>query len=132
MKGDLGKVYMGDDEPCNIIGMGNVIVSLSNDSMLKLENIRHVSRLKGNLISVNQLVDVGMKTTFDSDLYNIKKGAMITTHSKKKDTIYMTSGSTTLISVASSDVDASTLHRRFGHMSEKGMRLCSSKASCQG
>jgi len=48
---------MGDDEPCNIIGMGNVIVSLSNDSMLKLKDVRHIPKQKRNLISVGQIED---------------------------------------------------------------------------
>jgi len=45
-----------------------MIVSLSNGSMLKLKNVRHVSKLKRNLIFIGQLADVRMKTTFDSDV----------------------------------------------------------------
>jgi len=47
---------------------------------------------------------------------------MIMAHDKKEGTIYMTSGSTASILVASSDVDASTWHHRIGHMSERGRR----------
>jgi len=42
MKGDLGKVYLGD-EPCNIVGKGDVTISLSNESALKLKDVRHVA-----------------------------------------------------------------------------------------
>jgi len=52
VKGELGKVYLGDDEPCDIIGKGNMMVSLSNDSMLKLMNVRSVPNLKRNIITV--------------------------------------------------------------------------------
>ena len=38
VKGELEKVYLGDDEPYDIVGKGDVMVSLSNDSMLKLKN----------------------------------------------------------------------------------------------
>ena len=39
----------------------------------------------------------------------------------------MTFNSTASISVASSDVNAGTWHRRLGHMSEKGMKAMFSK-----
>ena len=29
VKGELGKVYLRDDEPCDIVGKGDVLVSLS-------------------------------------------------------------------------------------------------------
>jgi len=101
MKRDLGKEYLEDNEPYNILGKGDVTVNLSNGSTLKLKNVRHVPKLKRNLISIGQLADAWMKTTFDGDSCKITKGAMITTYGKKKGTIYMTSGSTTSISVAS-------------------------------
>ena len=72
MKGELGKVYLGDDEQCDIVRKGNVMVSLSNGSMLSLRNVGHVPKLKRNLISVGQLVDGGMKTIFD-DVCKITK-----------------------------------------------------------
>jgi len=68
MKSGLGKVYLGDDEPCDIVGKSNVVVSLSNGSTLKLRNVRHVPKLKRNLISIRQLASGEMKTTFDSDV----------------------------------------------------------------
>lgn len=39
---------------------------------------------------------------------------------KKQGTLYMTSGSTSSIAVASSRVDTGTWHHKLGHMSEKG------------
>jgi len=79
-------VYLGNDESCNIVVKGNMTVSLSNGSILKLKDVKHITKLKRNLISFGQLVDVGMKTTFDGDLYKITKGAMITAHGKKEGT----------------------------------------------
>ena len=73
MKGDIKKVYLGDDESCNIVSKGDVIVNLSNGSILKLKDVRHVPKLKRNLISVGQLADAGMKTIFDSDLCKITR-----------------------------------------------------------
>jgi len=66
-------VYLGDDEPCDIARKGDVVVSLSTGSILKLRNVRYVPNLKRNLIFVRQLADGGMKTTFDGDICKITK-----------------------------------------------------------
>ena len=118
---------MGDDEPCDIVGKGDVVVSLSNGLTLKLRNVRHVPKLKRNLISVGQLADGGMKTIFDDDVCKITKGAMVMADGKKEYTLYMTSGSRASISVASSELDAGVWHQRLGHMSEKRMKVMLSK-----
>ena len=108
------------------------MVSLSNGSMLKLRNIRHVLKLKINLISVGQLEDGGMMTTFDGDVCKITKGAMVMAHDKKEGTLCMKSDSGASILVASLELDVAVWHWRLGHMSEKGMRLCSPRISCRG
>ena len=84
MKGKLGKVYLGDDEPCDIVGKGDLMVSLSNDSTIKLRNVRYVPKLKRKLISICQLADGGMKSTFYGDAYKIMKGAMEMAHTRRK------------------------------------------------
>jgi len=104
MKSVLREVYLGDDEPCNIIGKGDVVVSPSNGSTLKLRNVRHAPKLKRNLISIGQLADGGMKTTFDGNVCKITKGAMVMAHGKEG-TLYMTSSSDVSISVVSSEAD---------------------------
>jgi len=46
VKDEIGNMYMRDDEPCCIVGKGDLIVSLSNGSTLKLRNVKHVPKLK--------------------------------------------------------------------------------------
>ena len=77
VKDELEKVYLGDDKPCDIIVKGDVMASLSNDSTLKLRNVRHVPKLKRNLITIYQLADGGKKITFDGDVRKSMKGAMV-------------------------------------------------------
>ena len=84
MKDELEKVYLGDDELCDIVRKDDVTVILSNGSTLKLRNVRHVPKLKRNLISIRQLMDGGMKTTFDGDVCKITKGAMVIAHGNKE------------------------------------------------
>ena len=125
-------MYSGDDKSCDIVRKGDVVVSLSNGSILKLRNVRHVPKLKKNLISVGQLADVGMKTVFDGDVCKITKGVMVMAHEKKEGTLYMTSGFKASISVASSEADVGVRHRRLGHISEKGMKVMLSKDKLSG
>ena len=50
---NLGQVYLGDDQPCDIIGQGNVKVKLNGSWELK--DVIHVSDQRKNLISVGKL-----------------------------------------------------------------------------
>jgi len=52
VKGELGKVYPEDNEPYDIIEKGNLMVSISNGSMLKLRNITHAPKMKRNMIFI--------------------------------------------------------------------------------
>ncbi|GFZ15922.1 cupredoxin superfamily protein [Actinidia rufa] len=83
VKGDFGKVYLGDDEPCSIIGKGEVQISLTYGTTLHLKDVRHVPNLKRNLISVGQLATSGCKTIFTDDSWKVTKGAMVMAHGKK-------------------------------------------------
>jgi len=59
MNGELKKLYLGDNEPCDIVRKGVVMFSLSNGSTLKLKNARHVLKMKINLSSVGRLQTEG-------------------------------------------------------------------------
>ena len=50
-KGNFGFVYLGDDEACEIVGRGTILVTLSNGSEWMLNDVRHVPSLCKNLIS---------------------------------------------------------------------------------
>ena len=49
--GNLRKVYLGDDQPCDIVGKGIVKIKL-NGSVWELKDVRHIPDLRKNLISV--------------------------------------------------------------------------------
>ena len=123
---------MGDDEPCDIVGKGNMVVSLSNGSTLKSRNVTHVSKLKRNLISISQLMDGGTKITFNVAVCKITKGAMVIAYGKREGTLYMTLGSGASILVALLKVDARVWHRRLRHMRVKGMKVMHSKDKLSG
>jgi hypothetical protein len=51
VQGDFGQVYLGDDAPCEIVGMGKVKIKQINGNQWLLKEVRYVPDLRKNLIS---------------------------------------------------------------------------------
>jgi hypothetical protein len=51
VQGDFGQVYLGDDKPCKIVGMGKVKIKQRNGNQWLLKEVKHVLDLRKNLIS---------------------------------------------------------------------------------
>ncbi|KAK2366240.1 putative mitochondrial protein [Trifolium repens] len=128
--GNLGKVYLGNEQSCEIVGKGVVKIKL-NGSVWELKNVRHIPDLTKNLISVGQLASEGYTTIFHGDQWKISKGAMTIARGKKSGTLYKTAGECHLIAVAAND-NPNLWHQRLGHMSEKGMKVMHSKGKLPG
>ena len=60
----LGMCYLGDDEPCKIVGKGKVRIKLNNGIEWLLKDVRHIPAMKINLISTGQLGDISCLSTF--------------------------------------------------------------------
>jgi hypothetical protein len=50
--GDFEKMYLADGTPLDIVDIGDVRIRVHIDSVWKLQKVRHVPKLKKNLISV--------------------------------------------------------------------------------
>jgi hypothetical protein len=46
VQGDFGQVHLGDDEPCQIVGMGKVQIKKKNGNQWLLKEVRHVPDLR--------------------------------------------------------------------------------------
>ena len=86
---NLGKVYLSDDQACNISGNGDVKIQLKG-SIWKLNNVRHISDLRKNLISIEQLASEGYMMTFTDDKWKISKGIMTIARGNKNGSLYTT------------------------------------------
>ena len=120
---DLGKVYMGDANPCEVCGVGNTKVTLGNGIFLPLNNVRYVPKLTKNLVSIGQLDDLGYKTEFANGSWKISKGAMTIAKGKKVGSLYLTEQKSGEALVSSESVDANLWHKRLGHISERGLKV---------
>ncbi|RVW83869.1 Retrovirus-related Pol polyprotein from transposon TNT 1-94 [Vitis vinifera] len=124
---DFGKVYLADVLALDVVGLGDVRISLPNGSIWLLEKVQHIPDLRRNLISVGQLDDEGHAILFVGGTWKVTKGARVLARGKKTGTLYMTSCPRDTIAVADASTDTSLWHRRLGHMSEKGMKMLLSK-----
>ncbi|KAH9314411.1 hypothetical protein KI387_023038, partial [Taxus chinensis] len=50
VQGDFGHVYLGDDEPCRIVGKGCVRVKIQNGNTWILKDVRHVPKLRQRMV----------------------------------------------------------------------------------
>ena len=55
VQGDFGQVYLGDDEPCQIVGMGKVKLKEKNGNHFLLKEVRHIPVMRRNLILIGHL-----------------------------------------------------------------------------
>uniref|UniRef100_A0A2N9EY29 CCHC-type domain-containing protein n=1 Tax=Fagus sylvatica TaxID=28930 RepID=A0A2N9EY29_FAGSY len=125
--GDFSKVYLADDKALDVVGMGDVRITLPNGSIWLLQKVRHVPELKRNLISIGQLDIEGHAILFVGGTWKITKGAMVVARGKKTSTLYMITSPRDTIAVAEAGTNTNLWHRRLGHMSEKGMKVLLSK-----
>ena len=62
-----GNVFLEDDSPNKITGRGRVKLFLNDEMIKTIPSVLHIPGLAINLISVNKMVDVGVKTVFEKD-----------------------------------------------------------------
>lgn len=89
VSGNLGKVYLGNEQSCEIVGKIEVKIKL-NGSVWELKNVRHIPDLTKDLISVGQLASDGYTTVFYGDDWKISKGARTIARGRKSGTLYKT------------------------------------------
>ena len=66
-----GFVHMGDDNPCEIVGIGSVQIKTHDGMIRTLKNVRHISGMKRNLISLSTLDKEGLKYTGSSRVVKV-------------------------------------------------------------
>ncbi|RVW44994.1 Retrovirus-related Pol polyprotein from transposon TNT 1-94 [Vitis vinifera] len=71
--GDFGKVYLADGSALDVVGLGDVRISLPNRSVWLLEKVRHIPDLRRNLISVGQLDDEEHAILFVGGTWKVTK-----------------------------------------------------------
>lgn len=82
-------VYMGINNQCEIIGRGWVLLRLTNKNEVLLRDVRHVPKLKGNLISLGMLNDQECTFIGEKGTLKIEKEGRTILIGKKSDDLYV-------------------------------------------
>ena len=62
--GDYGRVHLGNNHFCDIVGVGDVRIQAKDGNDTLLKQVRHVQEMRMSLILVEQLDDEGFSTSF--------------------------------------------------------------------
>ena len=120
-----GKVLMGNDHQCNVIGIGSIAIKGSDGTTKILNNVRHIPDLKRNLISLGTLDDEGYDCRVSRGILKITKGSLVVMKGIKKSGLYRLDGETVPPAYASvikkGNSDSVAWHTRMGHISEQGL-----------
>ena len=94
VQGDFGLVYLGDNEPCQIVGKEKIKIKLQNGNHWLLHDVRNVPRLSRNLIFVGKINDEIFVVTFNDKNWKVSKGSLVVEKGVKVGTFYLCIGHT--------------------------------------
>src|SRR4051812_13211167 len=117
---------MGDNNPREIVGIGEVQIDMHDGMIRTLKDVRHVPKMAKNLISLSTLAVEGYKYSASGGVFKVRKGSLIhmigDMNSAK---LYALRGSTinaTDVAVTNDKSGNINLRNmRLGHMSKLGM-----------
>ncbi|KAH9659867.1 hypothetical protein KPL70_024018 [Citrus sinensis] len=123
---DGGRVLMGNNNVCNIVGVGSVKIKMFDGTIRSLHDMRHAPRLKRNLISLGMLDNLRYFFKSRSGGLEIRKGTELVMKRVKENGLYVLQGSSVPVlegvSAVSEEAKTKLWHLRLGHMSIKGLQ----------
>ncbi|KAH9649108.1 Integrase catalytic domain-containing protein [Citrus sinensis] len=123
---DGGKVMMGNNAVCKIVGIGNVNLRLHDGTIRELREVRYVPELKRNLISLGMLDQMGLNIKLESGELRISNGDGVVMKGYKRNGVYVLNGEAITglsgVSISSSCDNTLLWHLRLGHMSLRSLR----------
>ena len=82
-------VRLGNEQTCEILGVGDVQLKFQNGTSFMLKNVRHVPAITKSLISTRVLDDASYVTVFGNNTWKIFKGSLTVAHGVKSGNLYM-------------------------------------------
>jgi hypothetical protein len=93
-KSTKGTVLMGNDMACKIVGIGTIKIKMYDGIVRTLTEVRHVSKLKKNLISTSALDTIGCKIVQQNGVLMVIRGALVMMKGNKVGNPYHLAGET--------------------------------------
>ena len=125
-----GSIFMGNDEACEIFGMGKIKLKLHDGTIRNLTKVLYILNLKKNLISVGFLEFKVFKIAMENGILKVSYGAFVVLRATRKRNMYFLDGST-IVGGATTTFDITRevasdttriWHMRLGHASENAMQ----------
>lgn len=122
-----GVVFMGNKQPCKVMGIGNIQIRMKDSMMWTLSDVRYVLDMRRNLISLSALEDEGCSFSCKDGILKITHGQMVVLKGKRKGRLYVLDGDTIeghVIIAESSVLDEEVTklwHMRLGHIGDRGL-----------
>ena len=117
-----GTVLMGNNQQCQVEGIGSVAIRMYDGMVRIFKNVRYVPNLKRNLISLDVLDEEGCCYKGEKGVLKVSRGSLVILKGDKNNGLYVLKGKTVTNEVAcvatkTSDI-TSLWHKRLDHMSE--------------
>ena len=123
---DGGRVMMGNNAMCKVIGMGNIHLKLHDGTVRLIRQVRHVPDLKRNLISLGMLDQNGCSIKLECGDLRILNGLTLIMKGTKRNEVYVLDGEVVTgessVSVKTNADNTRLWHLRLGHISLKGLK----------
>jgi hypothetical protein len=89
-----GSIYMGNDQTCEILGIGKIKLKLHDGTVRFLTGVRYIPDFKKNLILVGLLESKGFKIAMENGTLKILNGALVVMMATRHRNLYFLKGST--------------------------------------
>ena len=135
---DGGVVYLVDNQPCKIAGIGSISLKNHDGSTRVLTDVRYIPKLEKNLISLGTLESKGFTIIMQNGILKVVSGALVVMKGIKRNNLYLYQGSTAVgttaaVSKADKVVEMSRLwHMRLGHAGEKSLQTLAMQGLLKG
>ena len=135
---DDGVVYLADNQPCKIAGIGSISLKNHDGSTRVLTDVRYIPKLEKNLISLGTLESKGFTIILQNGILKVVSGALVVMKGIKRNNLYLYQGSTAVGTAAAvSEVDkvaemSRLWHMRLGHAGEKSLQTLAMQGLLKG
>ena len=135
---DGGVVYLADNQPCKIAGIGSISLKNHDGSTRVLTDVRYIQKLEKNLISLGTLESKGFTIILQNGILKVVSGALVVMKGIRRNNLYLYQGSTAVgtaaaVSEADKVAEMSRLwHMRLGHDGEKSLQTLAMQGLLKG
>ena len=135
---DGGVVYLADNQPCKIAGIGSISLKNHDGSTRVLTDVRYIPKLEKNLISLGTLESKGFTIILQNGILKVVSGALVVMKGIRRNNLYLYQGSTAVgtaaaVSEAEKVAEMSRLwHMRLGHAGEKSLQTLAMQGLLKG